>query len=209
MHILITGGTGLIGQALVTQLLNAHHHITLLTRSIARANQLFEYKTIEFIDDLHQYNDLNHFDAVINLAGEPIFERRWTKQQKQRLFDSRVNLTKQLAKLINQSTDKPQVFISSSAIGYYGDTKMQPTIETSSAGNGFPSQLCIAWEQAALQAQTRVCLLRTSMVLAGQGGALKKMLPAYRLGLGGKIGNGQQYWAWIHIQDMVLSLIHI
>lgn len=210
MYILLTGGTGLIGSALLPQLLAKQHKICLLTRHIKMDR--FPYymgKNVHQIKSLSELQDLNRFDAVINLAGEPIFDRRWTDKQKTKLFASRVNLTQNLTALINQSDNPPHTFISGSATGFYGDHQDHWIDETTSAGAEFPAQLCQHWEAAAMQANTRVCLLRTAMVLSPKGGALSKMLPLYRLGLGGKLGSGKQYWAWISLQDMIAGIVFL
>lgn len=208
MNIFITGATGLIGQQLVSQLLLKQHQITILSRSKAKAEQLFPHN-VSICTSLNNYQHFNQFDAVINLAGEPIFNHYWTAKQKQKLTDSRIKLTKQLASLINCSDKPPHTFISGSAMGYYGDYGEQLINENSTSGKNFPAQLCQQWEQAAITANSRVCLLRTGIVLAKQGGAMQAMLPLYRLALGGKLGSGKQYWAWIGLQDMVRGIIFL
>ena len=203
MKILLTGGTGFIGSHLVPLLLEKGHKLTLLSRK-KRADQ-----AVKFVQTLANFSDLNEFDAVINLAGEPIFDKRWTEKQKQKLLNSRVRLTAQLADLFAKSTQPPGVFISSSATGFYGNL---PTDEcddenTPSSG-GFTAELCKQWEAEALKtaATTRLCLIRTGIVLSEQGGALKRMLPLYRLGLGGKLGSSKQHWAWIALDDYLHAL---
>ncbi|GJH43227.1 TIGR01777 family oxidoreductase [Pasteurella canis] len=208
MQILITGATGLIGSTLITHLLELGYQITALVRSPDKARIQLPPK-VQLISSLTQYNDLNQFDAVINLAGEPIFTHRWTTEQKQRLIESRVQLTKQLTSLINHSTTPPHTFISGSATGYYGDKKEYIITEQSEPSAQFTGQLCQKWEAEALKAKTRVCLLRTGIVLAKTGGALAKMLPIYRLGLGGRLGNGEQYWSWITLKDMIAAIVFL
>ncbi|EMG9583634.1 TIGR01777 family oxidoreductase, partial [Klebsiella oxytoca] len=157
----------------------------------------------------HQVN-LNGFDAVINLAGEPIADKRWTAEQKQRLCHSRWDITQKLVTLINASDAPPAVLISGSAAGYYGDLGEVVVTEEEPPHNEFTHKLCARWEQIACEAQsdrTRVCLLRTGVVLAPRGGILAKMAPAFKLGLGGPIGSGRQYLAWIHIDDMVNGIL--
>ena len=159
MRILITGATGFIGTALVPQLLARNHHLTAFVRDISAAQaKLPASPNIEYINTLDYFQHLNQFDAVINLAGEPIFHRRWTDEQKRRLKDSRVALTQQLADLINRSTTPP-CFISGSATGYYGDGQEQVLHEGSAPATNFIGELCQAWEGAALQAHTRVCIM--------------------------------------------------
>ncbi|MGY6089041.1 TIGR01777 family oxidoreductase [Avibacterium paragallinarum] len=206
MNILLTGGTGLIGSALIPLLLAKQHQLCVLTRQI---QPLHFPKGVNKINDLAEFQQLNNFDAVINLAGEPIFDHRWTAKQKAELFTSRVNLTQNLTALINRSDNPPHTFISGSASGYYGDHQDHWIDENSPAGTAFPSQLCQQWEAAAQQANTRVCLLRTGMVFSLNGGAFPKMLALYRFGLGGKLGSGKQYWAWISLQDMISGILFL
>ncbi|WP_340614254.1 TIGR01777 family oxidoreductase [Xenorhabdus thailandensis] len=211
MRILITGGTGLIGHRLACQLISLSHSITILSRSPQKVYSLFSDR-VDCWTTLNDQHDLNGFDAVINLAGEPIINKRWTLKQKEKLCQSRWQITEQLSKLIKASESPPSVFISGSAVGYYGDQKQAVVTENDLPHNEFAHQLCERWEQLALQAQsdkTRVCLLRTGVVLAPEGGALQKMLPLFRLGLGGAIGNGKQYMPWIHIDDMVNGIYYL
>ncbi|MBI6548661.1 TIGR01777 family oxidoreductase [Xenorhabdus lircayensis] len=211
MRILITGGTGLIGHNLTCQLLSLSHSITILSRSPQKVYSLFS-DCVECWTTLNDQHDLNDFDAVINLAGEPIINKRWTPKQKEKLCQSRWQLTEQLSKLINASESPPSVFISGSAVGYYGDQGQSVVTENDPPCDEFVHQLCDRWEQLALQAKsdkTRVCLLRTGIVLAKKGGALQKMLPLFRLGLGGAIGNGKQYMPWIHLEDMVNGIYYL
>ncbi|HHE3650176.1 TIGR01777 family oxidoreductase [Pasteurella multocida] len=208
MNILITGATGLIGSQLTSQLIKHSHGVTALVRDPKAAKQKLP-ASVTLISSLAQYTTLNTFDAVINLAGEPIFDQRWTAEQKQRLVESRVNLTAQLVQRINASRQPPHTFISGSATGYYGNKSEEIITENAPPTDTFPSQLCQRWESEALCAKTRVCLLRTGIVLSKTGGALAKMLPLYRLGLGGKLGSGKQYWAWIALDDMVKGILFL
>ncbi|BFU59792.1 MULTISPECIES: TIGR01777 family oxidoreductase [Rodentibacter] len=209
MNIFITGGTGLIGQALIPALLNKQHQITLLTRSKEKARQIFPQKTVKFLTALSSLSNLDEFDVVINLAGEPIFAKRWSNSQKVKLFNSRITLTQQLVTLINAG-DNPPRFISASATGIYGDKADQLITEkTATVHNTFTAQLCQAWENAALQAKTKVCLLRTGMVFSPKGGALAKMLPLYQWNLAGRLGSGKQYWAWIALEDAVKGILFL
>ena len=208
MNILITGGTGFVGKPLVESLLLRGDSVTVLTRSIEKAQVVFPAKTLQFLTALSTLKDLNEFDAVINLAGEPIFDKRWTVQQKEKLRYSRIDLTQQLVQLINQS-EHPPVFISGSATGIYGNGGEEVLTENSYPSSQFTAQLCIDWENTAKQANTRVCLVRTGLVLSPIGGAFAKILPLYRFGLGGKLGNGEQYWSWIALEDMVKGLLFL
>lgn len=209
MRILITGGTGLIGRHLMARLLTSDAQITVITRYPDQAAQQRGAR-VTLLPDLSELSHLDDFDAVINLAGEPIVGRRWTSPQKESLCQSRWHITEQLVALFRASRHPPEVLISGSAIGYYGDKGAEIITEETSPHDEFTHRLCQQWENIALGAQTavtRVCLLRTGVVLAADGGALSKMLPPFRFGLGGPLGNGRQYLAWIHIEDMVNGII--
>ncbi|MGG7444757.1 TIGR01777 family oxidoreductase [Kosakonia oryzendophytica] len=209
MKILITGGTGLIGRHLIPRLLELGHSVTVVTRNPAKAQQLLDAR-VSLWKGLSEQTHLNDIDAVINLAGEPIADKRWNEQQKQRLCNSRWEITQQLVDLIHASDNPPQVLISGSAAGYYGDLGEVVVTEEEPPHNEFTHKLCARWEHIASSAQsdrTRVCLLRTGVVLAPKGGILGKLLPLFRLGLGGPIGNGRQYMAWIHIDDMLNGIL--
>lgn len=192
MKILLTGGTGLIGRRLIARLQALHHDITVVTRSPEKARQVLG-AGIDIWKNLADRQNLDGFDAVINLAGEPIADKRWTEEQKQLLCSSRWNITEKLVELIRNSHTPPSVLISGSAVGYYGDLGEVVVTEEEPPHNEFTHKLCAQWERIACAAQsdnTRVCLLRTGVVLAPKGGILAKMLPPFRLGLGGPIGNG-------------------
>ncbi|EHD20754.1 MULTISPECIES: TIGR01777 family oxidoreductase [Brenneria] len=211
MQLLITGGTGLIGRHLIERLQLLSHQVTVLTRDPERARKRLGDK-VEYWSTLNNKTALNDFDGVINLAGEPIADKRWTPQQKQRLSQSRWSITERLANLINASSEPPAVFISGSAVGYYGDQGAALVTEDETPANEFTHHLCARWEALAQSAEsdkTRVCLLRTGIVLSAQGGALTKMLPLFRLGLGGPLGSGKQYMPWIHLDDMVNGIIYL
>lgn len=209
MKILVTGGTGLIGGHLVPRLQELGHQVTVLTRRPDDARKKLNDRVILW-NTLEDKHNLDGIDAVINLAGEPIADKRWTTEQKDRLCQSRWRITQKLADLINASETPPSVLISGSATGYYGDLGEVVVTEEEPSHNEFTHKLCARWEQIACEAQsdkTRVCLLRTGVVLAPKGGILAKMIPPFRLGLGGPIGNGRQYLAWIHIDDMVNAIL--
>ncbi len=213
MRILITGGTGFIGQRLCVHLRQHGHQLTLLCRDIHKARQMFGGAEIATFASLDEWTPDICFDTVINLAGEPIMARRWTEQRKKALWDSRVLLTEKLVEHMTLAHQKPAVFISGSAVGIYGDQGDTILDETTSQfKDGFGHQLCAAWENAALRAEqlgTRVCLLRTGLVIGNHGGFLEKMLPPFRLGLGGRIGEGQQWMSWIHIDDHIGLTQHL
>lgn len=213
MNILITGATGLIGRQLLLKLLehksleskSIEHNITLLCRDITKAQKQLgpNYSYVDNIDAV----DFNTIDGVINLAGEPIADKRWSTKQKNEICHSRWNITEKISEKIAAAETPPSVFISGSAIGIYGRQNQQPITEDFTQFHPeFTHHVCQQWESLALLAQsanTRVCLLRTGVVLADNGGALKKMLPAFKLGLGGPIADGQQMMSWVHIDDMV------
>lgn len=203
--ILITGGTGFLGRALVSHWLNQGHRLTVLSRHAQAVGQRCG-PGVNAINDLAQLPADSHFDAIVNLAGEPIFGGLWTASRKQILRDSRIRLTEQLVACIEGLAVKPEVLISGSAIGIYGDQGDAQLSENSPHKPDFAQQLCADWEQAARQAEklgVRVCLIRTGLVLDNDGGLLQRMLPAFRLGLGGRLGSGRQWMSWIHRRDWV------
>lgn len=182
MQILITGGTGLIGRHLIPRLLTLGHQVTVVTRNPYNARQIFDSR-VALWKGLAEREHLNEIDAIVNLAGEPIADKRWTPQQKERLCQSRWAITQKLVDLIHASATPPAVLISGSATGYYGDLGDVVVTEDEPPHNEFTHKLCALWEQIACRAQsdqTRVCLLRTGVVLAPQGGILGKMVPPFR-----------------------------
>lgn len=213
MNILITGGTGLIGQQLCKALLAEGHELTVLSRNPASVAAKCG-AGVHALAALGAWLSDNTFDAIINLAGEPIVDAPWTKRRKQVLWDSRVTLTNELVKHIVTAGHKPAVLISGSAVGYYGNRGDTALDESADAGEDFAARLCRSWEDAALGAEregVRVCLLRTGLVLSRQGGLLGKMLLPFKLGLGTRLGDGKQWMSWVHIDDyvaMLLSLLH-
>ena len=204
MNILITGGTGLIGTRLCQQLHQLGHELTVLSRKPETVPTF-----CKAIRSLDEWQSTQHFDAVINLAGESIVDKAWTEARKKVLWDSRVGVTQSLVRCIEAADEKPRVFISGSAIGYYGNTGDKTLDEGAHVGKDFGAQLCDEWEKAALASSVRVCILRTGLVLAPSGGFLKKMLPAFKLGVGGSMGSGQQWMSWIHIDDYIAVLIEL
>ncbi len=211
MHIFITGGTGLIGTALIHTLLHQGHIITVLTRDREKAEEKLGDK-INFVTSSNDLKSLDEFDAVINLAGEPIAGKRWTKKQKERLCSSRWDITRKLTELIKSSDNPPSVFISGSAVGYYGAQNDEVLTETSEPNEDFTNKLCTKWESLAIAAEnmhTRVCILRTGIVLSRNGGMLPLMSIPFKMGLGSILGSGKQYISWIHIQDMVNAIVFL
>jgi hypothetical protein len=208
MHILITGGTGIIGSHLIPILLD-RHQISVITRDIDSAREILG-SSVTFWPALTQIDTLDDVDAVINLAGEPIADKRWTEKRKKLLCESRWNITERVASLISASRSPPKVLISASATGFYGNTGDKVVSELDSSTDEFTSILCRRWEDLALQAQnetTRVCLLRTGVVLSEGSGFLSKILLPTKLGCGTQFGNGDQYLPWIHVGDVVGAII--
>jgi uncharacterized protein len=202
MNILITGGTGFIGSALCSRLLKDNNKLVILSRHPERINS-----PINVISDLNDLQDSDVFDVVINLAGEPIANKRWSEQQKNKIVSSRIDITEKLISYLEKLVHKPKVLISGSAIGYYGiDETGNDIDEEGGSDNSFSSQLCQQWEAVALRAEAlgiRTCLIRTGIVLGKNGGALSKMLLPFKMGAGGVIGHGKQWMPWIHLDDLV------
>jgi len=213
MTVLVTGATGFIGRALVPALRREGHSVVAWTRSeaVARARLGAEIVTVDATGGRDALiAALERSDAVINLAGEPILAGRWTASRRRGLGDSRVGLTEALADAIGAARRRPRVLVSGSAVGYYGDRADEVLTEQSKPGEDFLAELCQQWETAAERADAhgvRVVQLRTGVVLGRDGGALARMLPAFRMGLGGPIGSGQQYWPWIHLHDLVALIV--
>lgn len=211
MNILITGGTGFIGQLFITTY--RQYQYTVLTRNRAKAQSLFhEHDAVECITSLDQLTDLNAYDVVINLAGEPIADKRWSDKQKRVIEHSRWDITQKLVDLFDCSSNPPTVFLSGSAIGVYGEHGVNEISESSVAiKKDFSSNLCEQWESIAgkTKEKTRLAILRTGVVLHPGFGALQRMLPPFKLALGGRIGTGEQYFSWIHWQDMVPAIHHL
>ena len=212
MHIFITGGTGLIGRHLIPALLrDASTKITVLTRDTTKAKASLP-GNVALVTSLDDTLDFDDVDAVINLAGEPIADKRWSETQKTRICESRWQITQQLTDKINAAAQPPATFISGSAIGYYGRQGDKLVTEAfTEVHHEFTHTVCEKWERIALQAsqKTRVSLLRTGVVLSRDGGALSKMRLPFSLGLGGRIGDGNQYMSWIHINDMVAAILFL
>lgn len=211
MQILITGGTGLIGRALSKALLKAGHDLTVLSRK-PESVAIKCGTQVKAMQSLEQWHAEMRFDAIINLAGEPIIDAPWTEQRKKRLWDSRVALTEKLVNRIENATHKPSVLLSGSATGYYGNSGDAIINESALPASDFGAELCLAWENAALKAvdfNVRVCLLRTGLVLDLAGGLLGRMLTPFKYGLGARIGDGNQWMSWIHIDDYVAIVLKL
>lgn len=201
--ILITGGTGFIGSKLVEEILRDGHQITVLTRKKLNNNK------INFINNLT--SDFN-YDIVINLCGETI-SQRWSNRKKKEIYNSRIDITKKIAEIIEKSNNPPSLVISGSAIGYYGtsnelvfDEDSKPTTQ-----NLFSQKICSDWENSAkkISDKTRLVLIRTGVVVGKNGGIIKKMLPPFKFCIGGKIGSGNQFLSWISLQDIIGAINQI
>jgi len=210
MHVVVTGGTGFIGRALCQALSQKGHRVTVLTTKKRAASEVFgtSVAAIEWNgrDPGAWEESLEGADAVVNLAGAPIADGRWTAARKRLLTDSRVQLTRRLVEAMSRRSAKPGILISASGIGYYGPSNDRVFSEAAPPGKGFLADLCVAWEAAAQRAAefgARVVFLRTGMVLERDGGALAKMLLPFRLYLGGPIKPGTQWVSWIHRNDHV------
>ncbi|CAD5379753.1 Epimerase family protein YfcH [Pseudomonas sp. OF001] len=205
MRILLTGGTGLIGRALCRLWAGQGHELVVWSRRPQEVAGLCSgARGIARLDELAPDLPL---DAVVNLAGAPIADRPWTAARRRLLWDSRIGLTGQLVDWLARRQLRPGVLLSGSAVGWYGDGGERRLNEDSPAGSeDFASELCFAWEAAALRAEElgiRVVLVRTAPVLAARGGMLARLLPPFRLGLGGRMGSGRQWMPWIHLEDEV------
>ena len=205
MHILLTGGTGLIGRALCAHWTEQGHRLTVWSRQPGKVAALCgaDVRGIARLEELGE----EPLDAVINLAGAPIADRPWSSKRKALLWASRIGLSEQLLAWLQAREQRPALLLSGSAVGWYGnggerelDESAQPVTED------FAAQLCGAWEETALRAEAlgiRVVLLRTGLVLSADGGMLKRLLLPFRLGVGGRLGDGRQWMPWIHIADQI------
>lgn len=202
MRCLITGGSGFIGRALCRALLADGRQIVVLTRAARRVRELLPAQ----VALVERVQDAGDVDAVVNLAGENLSDRRWTTARKQALRASRIDTTRNLVDWIAARERRPRVLVSGSAIGWYGPRGDEKLDENASPGDDFAAHLCRDWEAEAEKASAlgvRVCRIRTGIVLDADGGALAKMLPPFRLGLGGRFGDGRQWLSWIAREDVV------
>jgi len=208
MRIAITGATGLIGSALTLQLQSLGHEVIRIVRGAPQGSDI----TWSPADGRIDGHALDGIDAVVHLAGAGIGDKRWTDDYKRELLESRTKGTALISEAIAAADNGPTVLLSGSAIGIYGARGDAVLDETSEVGTGFLADLCVQWEAAtgvAEAAGVRVAHLRTGIVLSNAGGALKKQLPLFKLGLGGKMGDGGQYQSWIHIDDEVAAITHL
>lgn len=206
MRVLISGATGLIATELAKQLKAlGHTPISLVRRQPVGPDEVFiDAQTGQFDQSV-----MNTIDAVVNLAGATTGKIPWTKKYMREIVDSRLKTTRLLVQAINQASNPPKVMISGSASGIYGDRGDEWLDEESGKGTGFLSDLAFQWEREALNAKTRVVLIRTTMVMSKKLGALGKLLPLIKLGVGGPLGSGKQWWAWISLEDQARAIIHL
>ena len=207
MKILITGATGLIGRAVCQLLVNEDSQVVVLSRSQPAAIGLSGVSAFRWEPEAESppAQAWEGVEAVIHLAGEPVAAARWTDEQKRRIRDSRVKGTRNLVAGMRVTPSRPKIFISGSAVGFYGHRGEEILNESSNPGSGFLSDVCVDWEAEAARARelgVRVAFVRTGVALSPSGGALEKMLTPFKLGLGGRLGGGRQWFPWIHIDDI-------
>jgi len=208
MNIFVTGASGLVGSELCPKLSQLNYKVTKLNRE----SKSLQPHSPEWNIDLKKNNQKISADAYIHLAGENIAAKRWSKKQKNTIYESRIRGTKNLVDQIVNSPVKPKTFICASAIGYYGDRGVELLDENSAPGQDFVSKVCYDWEQTTKPLQDmgiRVINLRFGVILSKNGGALKKMLTPFKFGLGGMIGSGQQKFSWVSIEDVINAIIYI
>ena len=199
-HILVTGGTGFVGTKLRSALVAHGHWVSIATRTPQAPRSL--HSGVDYVPYLP---DLAKYDAVVNLAGENLFAARWNPAVKARLRSSRIDATRALVEALAKASKKPTVLVNASAIGVYGDQGERTLAENAAHGDDYLAELCTAWEREAENARefgVRVVSLRIGVVLGNGGGALAKMLPPFKLGLGGPIGSGRAWMSWIHVTDL-------
>ncbi|WP_328909777.1 TIGR01777 family oxidoreductase [Streptomyces sp. NBC_00234] len=208
-RIAVTGSTGLIGAALVRSLLADGHEVIRLVRRPATAGNEVEW------DPKRQFVDVAGLvgcDAVVHLAGAGVGDRRWTEAYKREIRDSRVLGTAAIAEAVASLDTPPKVLVSGSAIGFYGDTGDRAVDESAPPGEGFLPSVCVEWEEAATAAQeagVRTVFARTGLVVAREGGAWGRLFPLFKAGLGGRLGDGRQYWSFIALHDHIAALRHL
>jgi uncharacterized protein (TIGR01777 family) len=213
-NVLVTGGTGFIGKRLVSALVNSERAVTVLGRDVGRIRLAFGGKARglpwNLLESANLASELGAQHAVIHLAGEPAVGRRLTDALKRQVRNSRVKSTRRLVDALGQASTKPSVFVCASAVGIYGSSPGDfPLDETAAVGRDFMAEVCHEWESAALRAElfgVRVVLTRFGIVLGGRGGILARLMPLFRLGLGGRIGSGQQPMPWVSLDDAVAAL---
>ena len=207
MRVLITGGTGFIGTMLQQVLSDAGHQLLVLTRQA-----LPSAGPVTYLHSLDELPDTAEIDAIINLAGASLADKRWSQSYKKTIVDSRLNTTADVVALCRRLNTKPSVMLSGSAIGYYGARGDEELDERSGAGDGFAAQLCSDWEREASVVEAlgiRLCLMRLGVVLDRDGGAFVEMVRPFRLGVANWIGSGDQYLSWVHRRDVVNAMLFL
>lgn len=213
MRILVSGTSGLVGTSLVEFLESSGHEVFKLVRQSEKSTKEIYWRIPEFTGGFGEVDTarLEGFNAVIHLAGENIAGKRWTKKQKQKIYDSRVLSTKFLVSELIKLNQPPQILICASAIGFYGHSEALHFTENSAHGHGFLANTCLDWENASKEAKTRdirIVNARFGVILDTKSGALAKMLPIFKLGAGGILGNGRQWMSWITLADINLAIKH-
>jgi len=213
MRLVVAGGTGFIGSALCSRLLELGHSLTLLTRSASSGAISPNKRSLSWnpASPGPWEEALNGSDGVINLAGEPI-AKRWTERQKELIASSRIDVTRALVTAIGKAKEKPKFLLSASAVGYYGTHGDETLSEEAGPGSDFLARVCTAWEKEAVRAEDyglRVIRLRTGIVLGKGGGALAKMLLPFKLFMGGPLGSGEQWMSWIHLEDEIALILFL
>lgn len=212
MKIAITGATGFVGTRLVEKAHQEGHQVLVLTRNATKARRVFPdsaFPTVEIVaytpkESGEWQNAISGCDGVVNLAGAPLADERWSEERKREIIDSRKIGTRKIVEAIAAANPKPSVLVNSSAIGYYGTSETATFDETAPPGDDFLAQVCREWEaeaQQVTQTGTRLTIVRTGIVI-GNGGAIAKMLTPFRLFAGGPLGNGKQWFSWIHREDL-------
>jgi uncharacterized protein len=215
MKVVCTGGTGFVGAGLIPALLTEGHSVVLLSRR-QRNNRSSRNPNLRRVswngrDDGPWTEELEGAGAVVNLAGEPLARKKWTPEQKARIVDSRVNATRVIVRAIQGTSRKPEVLINASGVGYYGDTRDLLVTENSPPGNGFLAETCTRWEAEAWEAEklgVRTVVLRSGLALGEQGGALSRMVLAFKAFAGGPLGSGKQWFPWVHRDDLVSVILN-
>ena len=214
MKILVTGATGFVGRVIVRQLLQKGEKVVVLTRNVTKAALVLgsecEYFQWRGVTDPAPLEAFAGVDSIINLMGEGIADHNWTPEQKKRIYDSRIEGTRRLVEACRALGEKsPKALVSTSAVGIYGNRQDEELVEGGTLANDFLGQLCQDWEKEALEAKElfmRVAIIRVGVVL-GRGGALAKMLPIFKLGAGGPLGEGKQWMSWVHVEDLASMFV--
>ncbi len=214
MKVLITGGTGLLGRRVAINFFRKGHSVVVLTRKAWERSEL-NSQAVQFVslEDLSALVKSTEFDAVIHLAGEPLFPGRWTSKKKAALKSSRVGLLEKVLGAFQAAGKMPQAIVSASAVGFYGNRGSEICTEKSDSGKDFLASLCCEWERVALDTSqlmlpgVRTVALRFGVVLAPEGGVLAKLLPVFRLGAGAPLGSGRQWMSWVHIEDACRAVL--